>query len=103
MYAIRSYYGTRPEVKVGGVRRVRASGVDDGHPRAALPGLGDQPHLVDVGLGRVVAPDEEESALDREPRMVVPVGAIGQPGGLEPGGPAEVPVGEGAASEGVLV
>ncbi len=93
--------GARPrlEMDVGGVRGVGASRVDERDHRAAFLGLVDPPHLVDVRLRRVVAPQQDEAAVGGVPRVAVQNRAEGQPRGLEPGRPAEVAVGERAPAE----
>ena len=73
--------------------------IDDDQRRAARLRVEDEPPLVDVGLRGVVAPQEDEPALDREPRVVVEVCAVGQARGLEAGRPAQIAVGGRAAAE----
>ena len=79
--------------------RLRAPRIDDHHPRPALDRLLDESHLVDVGLGRVLAPEDDQPRVDEVPRRVVAVVAQGQPSRLEPRRPAQIAIGRGAAAE----
>ena len=93
--------GARPglHVEIGGVARVGGARIDHRDARPAFLRLEDEPHLVHVRLGRVVAPDQEVARVGGEARVVMAVGAVGQPRGLQPGRPAEVAVGPRATSE----
>ena len=56
-------------------------------------------HLVDVRLGRVLAPEDDEPRVGEVPGRVVLVVAEREARRLEPGGPAQVAVGRRAAAE----
>ncbi len=91
--------GTDLHQQLRAFRRLRPPRIDDDHPRPALHGLLDESHLVDVGLGRILAPEDDEAGVDEVPGGIVLVVPEGEPCRLEPGRPAEIAIGRGAASE----
>ena len=56
--------------RIGGVGR---SGIDYRHRGTPLLSLQDQAPLMDIGLGRIVAPKEDEATIEVWLRMVVTV------------------------------
>ncbi len=87
------------EMEVGRIRRVGLPGIDDDDAGALRLGVEDQPPLVDVGFRGIVAPQQDETALDGLRRMIVEVCAIRQACRLEAGWPAQVAERCGAAAE----
>jgi len=53
--------------------RLSAPRIDDHHPSPALYCLLDEGHLVDIGFGRVLAPEDDQPRVDEIPGCIVTV------------------------------
>ncbi len=80
-------------------RGLCSSRINDDELGSFFERLVDEDGLMDVGLGGVLSPHDDELSIGQVPRRGVPVVAQSQSSRLEAGGPAEIAVGRRVASE----
>ena len=91
--------GTRPDPQVGGLGGLSPARVDDHHARPRFLRLLHERHLVDVRLGGILPPQDDQLRIRDVPWSAVPVVSKRQASGLEAGGPAEISVRRRATTE----
>ncbi len=84
--------GARLHQEFGPLGRFGAARIDDDQLGAAILRLVDQRHLMDIRLGRVLSPEDDQPRVDEIPRRIVPIVAHGETGRLQTGRPAEISI-----------
>ena len=89
--------GPRAEPQIGRLGALGAARIDHHQAPARLSRLLDERHLVDIGLGRVLAPHDDQARPGDVPGHAVAIVTQREAGRLESGRPAQVPIGGRAA------
>jgi hypothetical protein len=89
----------RLDQQLGPFGRLGAAGIHHHDPGSCRYGLLDEGHLMDVGLCRILASQQDEPGIGQVPWRAVLVRSQRQTGGFEARGPAKVAVRRGIASK----
>ena len=84
--------GPRTEPQIGRLGALGATGIDHHQAPAGLSSLLDERHLVDIGLGGVLAPHDDQARPGDVPGHAVAIVSQRETSRLESGRPAQVPV-----------